>query len=110
MREKEEGLDLHEFLCAFSACTRVSKHQNFHFLEILSSHHVTLVLKGCGPVRWAWHTVFTPRLIQYFKNLNVYVMATTSALEQLAEEKEQELVLIRQQQAQAVQETLKGQL
>lgn len=35
-------------------------------------------------------------------------MATTSALEQLAEEKEQELLLIRQQQAQAVQETLKG--
>ena len=37
-------------------------------------------------------------------------MATTSGLEQLAEEKEQELLLIRQQQAQAVQETLKGQL
>ena len=35
---------------------------------------------------------------------------TTSGLEQLAEEKEQELLLIRQQQAQAVQETLKGQL
>ena len=50
-----------------------------------------------------------------FKNSNSRVLVmmatcTTSGLEQLAEEKVQELLLIRQQQAQAVQETLKGQL
>ena len=38
-------------------------------------------------------------------------MATTSAsLDQLAEEKEHELMVIRQQQTQAVQEALKGEI
>ena len=35
-------------------------------------------------------------------------MATTRTLDQLAEEKEQELLLIRQQQTQAAHETIKG--
>ena len=35
-------------------------------------------------------------------------MATTASLDQLAEEKEHELMVIRQQQTQAVQEALKG--